>query len=249
MGSPLSPPPASAADDIQARLLEKKRHLQQVYDVLVKLNTGALTQAERLALEHEKTLLLTPTVASALKLKQAELEHLKSRKSPPDPEVLAGENNEAAIMADKIILLAALSDLEQQLIANPNAASITQQIADVTGQLAAKEMALKQQQVAVLRRKISLAHHAETLQNLLVGELHEVAMLRQLQTLTCKIQEITLQIFDPGDHATSYPSLFKSLVETQVKSIELQLEMKQENIHQLDLRLKPDVNMDSLRME
>jgi hypothetical protein len=51
------------------------------------------------------------------------------------------------------------------------------------------------------------------------------------------------------NHATSQLSLHKSLVETQVKSIEFQLEMKRENIHQFDLRLKPDVNMDSLRME
>lgn len=198
MVSPLTQPTASAADDMQARLLEKKGHLQQVYDVLVKLNAPGLTQPERLTLEHEKTLLLIPTVASALKLKQADLEHLKNRKSPPDPEVLAGENNEAAIMAEKVTLLAQLSDLEQQLIAKPDDASLTQQVADVAGQLAAKELALKQKQVAVLRRKISVAHHPETLQELLVGEEHEVAILQQLDKLTREIQAINLQILDPG---------------------------------------------------
>ena len=230
--------PASAADDMQARLLEKKGHLQQVYDVLVKLNTPELTQAERLTLEHEKTLLLIPTVASALKLKQADLEHLNSRKSPPDTEVLAGENNEATIMAEKVTLLAQLCHLEQCLIANPDDASLTQQVADVAGQLAVKELALKQQQVAVLRRKISMAHHPETLQELLAGEEHEVAILQQLDKVTCEIQAINLQILDPGVHTVSYLSLFTSLVQTQVKSVELQLKMKRENIHQLDLRLK-----------
>ena len=238
MVSQLTELPASAADDMQARLLEKRGHLQQVCDVLVKLLTSELTQAERLTLEHEKTLLLIPTVASALKLKQADLGHLNSRKSPPDTEVLAGENNEAAIMAEKVTLLAQLSDLQQQLIANPDDASLTRQVADVAGQLAAKELALKQQQVAVLRRKVSIAHHPETLQELLAGEEREVAILQQLDTLTCEIQAINLQILDPGPHTASFLSLFTSLVQTQVKSVDLQLELKRENIHQLDLRLK-----------
>ena len=239
MVSPLSQPPASAPDDIQARLLEKKRHLQQVYDALVKLNTPELTQPDRLALEHEKTLLLIPTVASALKLKEADLEHLKSRKSPPDPEVLAGENNEAALMSAKVTLLATQSELEQQLIANPEDTSLRRQVADVAVRLAAKELALKQQQVEVLKRKISLAHHPETLKKLLAGEEHEVAILQQVETLTSEIQAINQQILDPGLHNEGYASLYTSLVHAQLKSINLQLEMKQENIHQLDLRLKP----------
>jgi hypothetical protein len=234
--------PAPASKDEEKRLLmQKKKQLLVVVHVLNRLKKAGLSDAERAVLEQKKTSLLIPTDETALALKNAEIKLAKSRPHF-DPETLAGEIKEADIMVEKIALLRTLNELQQKLIASPGDASLEQQVAAAIGKINQKETDLKNQQVAMLNRRLGAAKGKEVarLKALLAGEEDEAALLRQLRDVTGEITELTNKIQSPDTPPSELPGLVARRTEMRLKSVGIQLAMKKLNILQINQRLQSD---------
>jgi hypothetical protein len=207
---------------------------------LNQLKKAGLSEAERAVLEQKKTSRLIPTDETALALKNAEIKLAKSRPHS-DPETLSGETKEADIMAEKISLLRTLNGLQQKLIASPEDASLEQQVAATIGKLNQGEMDLKNQQVAILKRRLGAAKGKKVarLKALLKGEEDEAVLLRQLREVTGEITEISNKIQSPDTPRSAVPGLVAQRTDMRLKSVGIQLDMKKLNRSQIDQRLQP----------
>jgi hypothetical protein len=235
-----TPPPKTATDEEKRLLLQKRKQLLLVVDVLKQLKEPGLSDAKRAVLERKKTSRLIPTDETALKLKNAEINLAKSRPHS-DPDTLSGEIKEAGIMAEKISLLKTLYGLQQKLIASPGDASLAQQVADTIGKINRREMDLKNQQVAMLKRRLDAAKGKEVarLKALLAGEEGEVDLLTQLSDVTGKIAEISNKIQSPDTPPSAVPGLVAQRTVMRMNSAGIQLKMKNLNMSQIDQRLQP----------
>lgn len=214
---------SSDQDDIRRKLDQ----IKQVVAVLTTMDVPNLPPAQWLDGQSQRNQLLTGADETELKLKQSEIQKLRSQ--PDKATILADEEAELAIMTDKMAKMTQLQTAIQQ--AQQGQPGSDQQVANLILAISQDELNLKNQQVTTLQDQIKISSPAKqpALQKLLEGEQYEVKQLTQILTLN---QEIAAQVRSGGDTA--------KLADPRRQEVQFELLMKQQNESQLEARLKPD---------
>jgi hypothetical protein len=146
---------------------------------------------------------------------------------PDKATILADDEAELTIMKDKMAKMADLQTaIEQAQQVVPGA---DQHVADLILAISQDELNLKNQQVSTLQDwiKISPLEKQPSLQQLLEGEQHEVGQLKQIYPLNQQIADL---VRSGGDAAT--------LASLRRREVHHELLMKEQNMRQLEARLK-----------
>jgi hypothetical protein len=218
---------SSDQEDIRRKL----EQIKQVVEVLKPMDVASLPYAQWLDGQSQKNQLLMGADTTELSLKQSEIDKLKSQlKSHPEKAtVLALEEAELAVMKDKMAKMTELQTaIEQAQQGKPGA---DQRVADLTLKISQDELMLKNLQVATLQYQVMISppDKQPALQKLMEGEQYEVEQLKQIVALN---QQIADRVGSGGDATT--------VVDLRRQVVQHELLMKEQNMRQLEARLKPE---------